>query len=281
MQEKRYAISVIIPSYKPGDYLFQCIDSLVNQDFDHEQFEVIIILNGCMEPYYSKIENYIQENGKGLFRLIQTNTPGVSNARNMGLESASGEYVTFIDDDDFVSPSFLRLLYSVSSNQVVGISNEKVFDERDQQIKEDNISREYIKKSKKGVQPYSSIRRVFSGPWIKLIHRDIIASSRFDVTFSNGEDSLFMFEISKRIGNVCFTRPEAVYYRRIRPGSAMSKEKDVWFTIKTRLRLIKQLFVVYFKDPRSYSFLFLSTRVLGCIHSILNSLKNRLRKIHV
>ena len=281
MQEIQYAISVIIPSYKPGNYLFQCIDSLVNQDFDHEQYEVIVILNGCNEPYYSRIDNYIHEKCDGLIRLIQTDVPGVSNARNMGIDSASGEFLTFIDDDDYVSPSFLRLLYSVSNTQVVGISNEKVFDERNQLIKDDNISREYNKKASKGVQSFSSIRRVFSGPWIKLIHRDIIASSRFDVSFSNGEDSLFMFEISKRIGKVCFTPPEAVYYRRIRPGSAMSKEKDVWFSIKNRIRLIKQLIIVYFKDPKSYSLLFLSTRILGCFHSILNSIKNRLRKRYV
>ena len=281
MQEKQYSISVVIPSYKPGDYLFQCIDSLVNQDFDHERYEVIIILNGCNEPFYSKVSNYIHKKGNGNLRLIQTDTPGVSNARNIGIDTASGEFVTFIDDDDFVSPSFLRLLFDVSSAQVVGISNERIFDERDQLIKDDNITREYYKKSPKGIQPYSSIRRVFSGPWIKLIHRDIIASSRFDLTFSNGEDSLFMFEISKRINKVCFTPPEAVYYRRIRPGSAMSKEKDVWFTIKNRFRLIKQLFVVYFRDPKSYSLLFFFTRILGCIHSILNSLKSRLRKFHV
>ena len=281
MQEKQYSISVIIPSYRPGDYLFQCIDSLVNQDFDREQYEVIVILNGCNEPYYSRIDNYIQEKCDDQVRLIQTDVPGVSNARNVGLDSALGEFITFIDDDDYVSPSFLRLLYGVSSAQVVGISNEKVFDERNQLIKDDSISREYIKKASRGVQPYSSIRRVFSGPWIKLIHRDIIASSRFDVTFSNGEDSLFMFEISKRIGKVCFTPPEAVYYRRIRAGSAMSKEKDVWFSVRNRIRLIKQLCVVYLKDPKSYSLLFLSTRVLGCLHSILNSIKNRLRKRYV
>ena len=221
---------------------------MVNQDFDHERYEVIIILNGCNEPFYSKVSNYIHKKGNGNLRLIQTDTPGVSNARNIGIDTASGEFVTFIDDDDFVSPSFLRLLFDVSSAQVVGISNERIFDERDQLIKDDNITREYYKKSPKGIQPYSSIRRVFSGPWIKLIHRDIIASSRFDLTFSNGEDSLFMFEISKRINKVCFTPPEAVYYRRIRPGSAMSKEKDVWFIddyIRSDGTSLKEIYTQY------------------------------------
>lgn len=276
MHNYRYAISVIVPSYKPGDYIYKCLDSLVNQDYDHQQYEVLIILNGCNEPYYSRLEKYIQEKSEFIFRLIQTDIPGVSNARNIGIDSAKGEYITFIDDDDYVSASFLRLLYGVSSAQMVGISNEKVFDERDGLIKEDSISREYGKKASMGIQSYCTIRKIFSGPWIKLIHRNIIASSRFDVNFSNGEDSLFMFEISKRMGPVCFTPPEAVYYRRIRSGSAMSKEKKVWFTIKNRIRLIKEFSVLFFKEPKSYSFLFFVTRVLGCLHSILNAIKKRL-----
>lgn len=52
-------ISVIIPSYKPRDYLFECLDSLSCQTFPHDEFEVVLILNGCKEPYISTINSYL------------------------------------------------------------------------------------------------------------------------------------------------------------------------------------------------------------------------------
>ena len=54
-------ISVIIPTYKPKSYLWECLDSLVAQTFAKEDFEVVIVLNGCEDPYKSQIEKYIDE----------------------------------------------------------------------------------------------------------------------------------------------------------------------------------------------------------------------------
>ena len=51
-------ISVIIPSYKPQEYLWQCLDSLCSQTFPKEDFELILVLNGCKEPYYEQIKAY-------------------------------------------------------------------------------------------------------------------------------------------------------------------------------------------------------------------------------
>ena len=94
-------ISVIIPSYKPQTYLWECLDSLKNQSFPKEYFEIILVLNGCNEPFYGQISLYLDNNMADYrLHLIQTDQSGVSNARNIGIEKASGDYLTFIDDDD-------------------------------------------------------------------------------------------------------------------------------------------------------------------------------------
>ena len=96
-------ISVIIPTYKPQDYIWTCLDSLVNQTLSYDHFEVIIILNGCSEPWKSQIEDYIASNMSAMnVTFIQTDIPGVSNARNLGLDAIKGDYVFFIDDDDYM-----------------------------------------------------------------------------------------------------------------------------------------------------------------------------------
>lgn len=79
-------ISVIIPTYKPQAYLWECLDSMVAQTFPKEKFEVILVLNGCTEPYKSDIELYISAKMEGMHvQFLHTAHGGVSNARNMGI----------------------------------------------------------------------------------------------------------------------------------------------------------------------------------------------------
>ena len=95
-------ISVIIPTYQPKDYLWECLNSLTSQTISKDDYEVIIVLNGCDEPYKSQIQSYIDAKEGFHFSLIQTDVPGVSNARNIGLDKSKGEYISFIDDDPWV-----------------------------------------------------------------------------------------------------------------------------------------------------------------------------------
>ena len=120
-------ISVIIPSFKPQGYLWQCLDSICNQTFSKGDFELILVLNGCKKPYDEQIKAYIENHTYVNWNYIQTDVPGVSNARNIALNVAKGEYVAFIDDDDYVSPSYLEELYKKASYDCVSLSHPSAF----------------------------------------------------------------------------------------------------------------------------------------------------------
>ena len=102
---------------------------------------------------------------------------------------------------------------------------------------------------------------------MKLIHRDVIAGRRFDTSFKNGEDALFMFLISNRFRNVDFTNKDCIYYRRYRLGSAV-------FSLKFRerltngIRLMREYVGIYLKG-KHYNLWFFLTRELGAVHAIL------------
>ena len=125
-------ISVIIPSYKPQPYLYECLMSLEKQTFDKAEFEVIIILNGCNEPYQSEIEQFVSHVSLCV-RVMQTDVPGVSNARNIGLDVAQGDFVTFVDDDDLVSETYLEGMYAIAAQGRIPLSNLIAFQEDDLQ----------------------------------------------------------------------------------------------------------------------------------------------------
>ena len=103
-------ITVIVPTYKPQSYLWECLDSIYNQTFSKSDYELILVLNGCNEPYNSQIKDWLSEHKDLQVQYIQTNQGGVSNARNIAIDNARGEYVTFIDDDVFFSPANMKRL---------------------------------------------------------------------------------------------------------------------------------------------------------------------------
>lgn len=265
-------ISVIIPTYKPQNYIWECLDSIKNQTFPKEDFELILVLNGCNEPYYSQIKEYINQNLNGYnINFIQTDTGGVSNARNIALDVAKGEYVTFIDDDDYVSSSFLEELHKVATPDVVSLSNAVAFSDGNisNTTYSFNLSKEFKKKSMHGIQPLSRCRRYFAGPWMKLIHRDIIKDRRYDIRFKNGEDSIYMFLISDKIKSVGFSSSNAIYYRRYRDNSAVTQKRTVSQKFVNAMKMIREYIKIYAKAPYSYSFEFFITRILGTVKSIL------------
>jgi glycosyltransferase involved in cell wall biosynthesis len=264
-------ISVIIPTYKPQAYIYECLSSLITQTIDKSLFEVIVILNGCREPYYSQLQEFIANKMSGVnVNLLQTDTPGVSNARNVGLDAASGQYVTFIDDDDYVSPAYLQQLYAKAAPDTISLCYPYAFNDGEPDIQLPySITRAYDKWSNKfPVRLSSTVRKYFSGPCMKLIPMSFIHERRFDPAYRNGEDSLFMFLISDRFDKYAFTDKSAVYYRRYRSGSAYTSHRTRWTIIINSLSMICEYSKIYFKDISHYNFEFYFTRILASLRSI-------------
>lgn len=265
-------ISVIIPTYKPQAYLWECLDSLVYQNIDKSLFEVILVLNGCTEPWKSQIEEYIATKMKGMnVNFIYTEQGGVSNARNIALDVAKGEYMTCIDDDDYISPTYLEKMLSLADEDTMVLAKPIAFWDDTRKEKEYRITKEYNKCAPQGRQKASKARKFFSGPCMKLIPMSFIQGRRFDVRFKNGEDSLFMFLISDKFKDVVFTSDNVVYYRRVRQNSATTASRSKWMMISNSLKAIWVMSCIYFSHPFSYNLFFFFTRVLGSIHSMFRA----------
>lgn len=264
-------VSVIIPTYKPANYFEQCLRSLNQQTIDSSQLEIIIVLNGCREPWLSYIDIAIKKNISNLqVKLIQTDIPGVSNARNIGIDKSKGDYITFIDDDDYISPKYLEELLKNSSEDCMGLTDSIYFQDENHKLIYDNIHHnDYIRlKNIHNPTLYQS-RRFFNGPVMKLIHRNIIGNRRFDVHFANGEDSLFMALISDRIKHCRFCISDAIYYRRIRPNSATTSKKSFLNKLINNLNRIVQYCKYWIKNPLKYNVSFMISRILASVKNLV------------
>lgn len=271
-------ISVIIPTYKPQNYLWDCLASLVAQTFPKGDFEVILVLNGCNEPYKSAIERYIAEMMQGMHvNLIHAENPGVSNARNIGLDNAKGEYVAFVDDDDIVSTIYLEGLYNVSSRYCIGCANSFSFKSSINEKLRNRLSSTF-ENVRNCTFSLVNFRQFLSPPVLKLIHKDIIGSVRFNTTMKISEDALFCATISKNIMDMRCASEDVIYYIRQRQGSATRKKFSVFFLFMLTLKKIFLFWKIYFSDPLHYNFCFFFSRTLACLKHLEVLLKNSYTK---
>ncbi len=102
-------ISVIVPVYNTSHFLSTCIESILNQSFD--DFELIIIDDGSTDGSGEICENYAQSDQR--VKVYHQENAGQSSARNFGLSRATGEFINFVDSDDFVEKDYLKILYEL------------------------------------------------------------------------------------------------------------------------------------------------------------------------
>jgi len=271
-------ISVIIPTYKPQSYVWECLDSLVNQTLSKDDFEVIVILNGEKEPYYSQLNEYINDRKNDIsIKLLFSDLKGVSHARNIGLDSAQGRYIAFIDDDDFISPTYLEDMLSKADEGTIVVSNTYYFrEERKGECISNRMRELFMIMAEKGRTDYITARRFLFNTPMKLIPAGIIGKRRFDPSFSIGEDCIFMFLISDKMSHITFSDPNSIYYRRIRESSSISTHsKGKQFKVLVNdLKQMCAYTLIYLTGMRRYSFFFYLTRIRGSFHWQISAKKS-------
>ena len=103
-------ISIITPVYKVEAYLSRCVDSILNQSF--QDFELILVDDGSPDQSGLICDRFAEEDNR--IRVIHQVNGGAAAARNAGLDAASGDWITFVDSDDWVHPDYLRLLFETA-----------------------------------------------------------------------------------------------------------------------------------------------------------------------
>lgn len=255
-------ISIILPTYKPDAYIEECIQSISNQSF--KDYELIIVLNGCNEPYYSYVLSLLSK--FDIFeksKLIQTYEGGVSKARNIGLDNASGEYITFIDDDDYISHNYLENLIRVVGTDSIAVSNIYRFLPSGE-ITDYTISKSFDDLANNGFTSLYDSRKLLNGPWMKLYPINVIKSCRFDTDISLGEDALFNFQISCNVTKLSPTSADTIYYYRVR-GASSWKTKSKITLIKQLCRLLYKYNIIYLKNISRYNTILFLSRIAAII----------------
>lgn len=233
-------ISVIVPVYNVEAYLERCVESILQQTYAH--FELILINDGSTDSSGQICDRLASQYEN--IKVYHIENAGVSNARNMGIQLATGSWVTFIDSDDFVTQDYLATLASAVEGLNVGfviaplhhIKNGIVTDIPPHSGKTELWSTEETMK-----ELLMTTRTSFF-PVAKLFKRDLLADEKFNTNYHLAEDALFLTELllKTRCSSVFIDKP--VYYYDHREGSATtSVNRHVFDTIEVYQQIIAQV----------------------------------------
>lgn len=225
-------ISVIVPVYNVEEYLDECVQSIVNQT--HRKLEIILVDDGSTDKCSALCEKWAKKDNR--IKVVHKTNGGLSSARNAGLEIAKGEYIGFVDSDDWINPTMYELLLNTCKINNTGISccgRTLVY--------EDGLKmKTYI--SSGGVwNTEHAISKVLRrdgmdvAAWDKLYKSELFDNIRFPEGENNEDTAVFykLFEEAKVISH----SGTCEYFYRVRLGSITQSS----YQVKNRESIFKHL----------------------------------------
>lgn len=212
-------ISVIIPAYNVEQYLPACLESIINQTY--KNLEIILVDDGSQDRTGNICDEYVLKDSR--IKVIHKTNGGVSSARNIGMDAATGKYVSFVDGDDWIDPQMYETLYNNALKYNTDISccgiAQKRIDGSISTLADDKLKFFSKKQLIKGFFDDPLIKETMYGPCNKIIKKELIKSHSFDTRFAIGEDLLFMFECLEMSENIVLENKPMYQYIK-RSGSA-------------------------------------------------------------
>lgn len=202
--------SIIIPIYNSEKYLHRLLDSVINQTY--KDIEIILVNDGSTDNSLNICEEFRSRDNR--IKICNKTNGGVSSARNEGIEIATGEYITFIDADDYIDKNYIEMLVNnIEGGYLIKIFNNKKLDQK--------------------IEKYEFIKQILAnevtgGCWGYLFNKKILDFNniRFDLNTSYMEDTIFVMEYLMQVESVKLIR-ENLYHYEAKKGSLTSSKNNV------------------------------------------------------
>lgn len=223
--QKYPLISVIIPIYNTENYLVRCLNSIINTGY--ENLEIICVNDGSPDNSINILQEYKNIDS----RVIVLDVPngGLSKSRNLGLDIARGDFICFIDSDDWIHRQFFDIMLSNinKTGADIGVCE---FTRTNRISSDEYIDASQIKTSVFECGTGLDNHTVKSHVWGRLIRMSVINSKRFQVGIQTAEDTLFNLEVYADNPDLKTVLIEtSMYYYYYREGSIINTDQGVDF----------------------------------------------------
>ena len=242
---ERIMVSVIIPIYNAEKYIEECIQSIVNQTYN--DLEILCIFDGSTDESYKICEKISKKDSR--VKLIIKENGGVSSTRNLGIEVSCGEFLIFVDADDYIEKNCIEKMVKLleeHNSDIVQVGYFRNFEDKNnsqieiyEDVSKDDFELSIISMKHDVEMPKELFQ--FRCVWGKLYKRKLINEIRFKTDTYFFEDGLFNLEILDNVKKITCTT-EQLYYYRYDINSANNRFKnDIIEISKTNIKYLKEL----------------------------------------
>lgn len=235
MENKK--ISVIIPVYNVEKYIRQCLESVINQTY--KSLEIIVVNDGTKDDSMKIVEEYLFDKR---IKVINKENGGISSARNKGIEEVTGDYIHFLDSDDWININLYEQLIKNITDEDIIIFNHAEYDENNKLIK----SVRKIKNGKKLENLERSgefIGSVPSGCFIKLYKKEylIMNNFKFNESLKIYEDFYWNIMTIASTQKIRYIDIVGAYYRMKRENSLINSKYNIFEINQYKRLIVKKL----------------------------------------
>lgn len=216
MNNDNILVSIIVPLYNVEKYVDKCVNSLLNQE--HKNIEIILVDDGSPDSSGIIADNLANTDDRIL--VIHQKNSGVSSARNAGIASANGEYLMFVDGDDWVDTDYVSYFLSLVINNHCDVGVNTI------NHRLDNYS---VESNEEVLNAEKCIENIYAGKldvavWNKIYSRKLLDNNKiiFDNNIWYGEGMLFNIEVFQYVDKIAVGN-KAVYHQTFNTNSAMRK----------------------------------------------------------
>lgn len=272
-------ISIIVPVYNTEKYIGRCIESIQNQTYTN--LEIILVDDGSKDDSLTICQKYADKDSR--IKVLHTKkNSGVSNARNMGIEHSTGEYIGFIDSDDYIEKTMYETLVRYSDDRVLPICTYNMVDENKTILAQKEIGDTV---GEVAVKDFFLLCEniLLNSPVNKLYESTIVKKNniRFDVNLSLGEDFLFVMQYIEYIEKFYIIDVPLYNYMTIKRESLSQLYRNDFYEIQRRIiQRIKELLErdqTAFNEYRNQFYTFSLDLYVQALNNTVNS-KDRLHK---
>ena len=241
---RAWLISIIIPVYNVEEHLTKCLDSVINQTYSN--LEIILIDDGSTDRSGAICDEYAKLDKR--IKVAHNKNSGVSKARNTGIQICTGEFVAFVDSDDYVENNYISTLVEPLMKDDYDFVFCSYIDfnvETDQKSYHCFTEKELRSLTGDFYKDYHIFKQLLWYPWIKLYKRTIIQNNNiwFPEELTDGEDQFFNFSYFEKIKKYKFIN-QALYIYCHRHVISLSNQKTLrsYYSNLTKLKKEKEFY---------------------------------------
>ena len=243
-------VSIIVPAYNAEKYIKRCVQSILNQTLN--DIELIVVDDGSIDSTYDLCESI----DDARLKIIRQDNSGVAAARNKGMEVATGEFIGFVDSDDYIEPFMYELLYAAAKETNADIVNGAYYTESEDNYRGVSVAKAtielpevklYSKRQLNNAISRANMEKTLWFVWKGIYSRRVIEenSIRFPVNLELGEESPFVLECLLCADKLATVDAKMYHYIQRQGSLTKIKHKNSYF--EELYKLYKEKVAVYQK----------------------------------